>query len=97
MQQDDLQEMPQEACVFKEQSSSDQEDKYIPKFDRDHLLRKLPISQKTRGIIHQTATMTASSKDHTASGLVDQPDEKAMAYATQPDWTPQEEAKAKRK
>lgn len=97
MQQDDVQEMPREACVLKEQSSSDQEDKYVPKFDRVHLLRKLPISQEIRGISHHTATMTASSKDHTISGLVDQPDEKAMAYATQPDWTPQEEAKAKRK
>lgn len=31
------------------------------------------------------------------SRLVDQPDEKAMAYETHPDWTPQEESKAKRK
>lgn len=31
------------------------------------------------------------------SGLVNQPDEKVMAYETQSDWTPQEESKAKRK
>lgn len=41
--------------------------------------------------------MAEPSKDHMTSGLVNQPDEKAMAYETQPDWTPQEEAKAKRK
>ncbi|KAI7784942.1 alternative sulfate transporter [Diaporthe eres] len=41
--------------------------------------------------------MPASSDEHMTSGLVHQPDEKAMAYATQPDWTLQEEAKAKRK
>lgn len=41
--------------------------------------------------------MQPSSKDHATSGFVSKPDEKAMAYETQPDWTPQEEAKAKRK
>lgn len=41
--------------------------------------------------------MLASSKENAASGLINQPDEKALAYETQPDWTPQEEAKAKRK
>lgn len=41
--------------------------------------------------------MSSSSKDHTTSGVSDQPDEKAIAYTTRPDWTPQEEAKAKRK
>lgn len=41
--------------------------------------------------------MPASSDEHMTSGLANQPDEKAMVYETQPDWTPQEETKAKRK
>ncbi|KAG8164240.1 hypothetical protein KVR01_006158 [Diaporthe batatas] len=41
--------------------------------------------------------MLEASKEQMTPGSVSPPDEKVLAYEAQPDWTPQEEAKAKRK
>ena len=60
-------------------------------------MRRSPRRQDSKKTNHCTAIMLASSEEHTTSGLINPPDEKAVAYETQPDWTPQEEAKAKRK